>query len=129
MDKQQCSATVYPKEQWGAFHGHGCARKATIERDGKWYCGLHDPVNVKLREDKNSLIANAKWEEANAKRRIELHGSALLAMLEKILPEYEMYTRIVEQRAANNASYNRDLTFCRDHLAQAKELIAKAKGG
>ena len=36
---QRCSARVYgPRaDSWG------CMRKATVERNGKWYCKVHDP--------------------------------------------------------------------------------------
>ena len=35
-----------------------CANKGKVERDGKWYCGVHDPEKRKARVAANT----AKWE-------------------------------------------------------------------
>ncbi len=59
MEKKQCCVQVYPKERWGAFYGHICDRNATIERDGKHYCTIHDPV----RTEKKAEERDKKWEE------------------------------------------------------------------
>jgi uncharacterized Zn finger protein (UPF0148 family) len=44
------------------FNGFGCrgnlcGNKAKFERDGKHYCGIHDPVTIKEKDD----AKNAKW--------------------------------------------------------------------
>jgi hypothetical protein len=39
--KPKCCASVWPS---GGLRGHPCGRTAKVERDGKWYCGIHDPV-------------------------------------------------------------------------------------
>lgn len=31
------------------MRGHMCAKPATIERDGKWWCKAHDPEHVKAK--------------------------------------------------------------------------------
>lgn len=54
----QCSEKVF--RDW---HNYPCGSNATVERDGKWYCGRHDPVAVKARQEK----AHAKYE---AKERV-----------------------------------------------------------
>jgi len=40
----------------------GCLNKAKVEREGKPYCGTHDPVKVKERREK----INKKWEDIYA---------------------------------------------------------------
>ena len=42
----ECSGKTYD-----GWHYHSCRRKATAERDGKWYCPSHDPINIEKRED------------------------------------------------------------------------------
>jgi uncharacterized Zn finger protein (UPF0148 family) len=44
----------------GDWLGHACGKNAKYERDGKWYCGMHDPVAIKTkREAKNAEYAEA----------------------------------------------------------------------
>ena len=70
--KAQCSKRVY----WDAWHSHPCANKGTVERDGKPYCGVHDPQKVAARQarrDASYLDAreeqDAKWKAADARAR------------------------------------------------------------
>ena len=51
MDRQQCSVKVSGEGQWGAFHQHQCWKQATVERDGKWYCSIHDPEYIKTKDE------------------------------------------------------------------------------
>jgi hypothetical protein len=52
-EKHQCCATHY-KNCW--HPGVQCENNAKIERDGKWYCGTHDPAKQEAK-----LL---KWENA-----------------------------------------------------------------
>ena len=36
--EQRCEEKV-----WGAFSHYNCGNKAKVERNGKWWCGVHDP--------------------------------------------------------------------------------------
>jgi len=40
-DKKQCCVKVNDTGTWSDTHR--CTRSATVERDGKWYCKIHDP--------------------------------------------------------------------------------------
>ena len=61
MNDNRCSATTYIG--WGSGFTR-CAYKGKVERDGKWYCGTHDPVRRKAKSDANM----AKWHaERDAK--------------------------------------------------------------
>ncbi len=44
----ECSAKIW-KDAW---HKGGCSNPATIERDGKPYCAIHDPEYIKAKETK-----------------------------------------------------------------------------
>jgi len=69
MDNK-CSVRVAPNTQWGAFHQYQCTKKAVVERDGKWYCKIHDPEYIKQkdveREEKrnknNCKTANCRYQ-------------------------------------------------------------------
>lgn len=69
-EKHQCSEQVYPNERWGAFHPHRCHKNATVERDGKRYCGTHDPLVVAAKNEKRDIEMRAKWKrDADTRRR------------------------------------------------------------
>ncbi len=70
---EQCSFTVYTGD---TFRGHQCGHKGKVERDGKWYCGIHDPVAVakrdKEREDKWQRHRNeqeVRWNRQEVRRQ------------------------------------------------------------
>jgi hypothetical protein len=46
---KECSELVWDSGGWRQSH---CMKSATVERDGKWYCGIHDPLKVQERNDK-----------------------------------------------------------------------------
>jgi len=72
-DERKCSEYCIPAP--GRFTGHRCGKRGKVERDGRWYCGQHDPVKVKERMDKRYAEVRDKWalDDARykAKRRIE----------------------------------------------------------
>jgi hypothetical protein len=61
MKKENCSVTVYPTDRFGSFHGYQCHKKATVEREGKKYCKIHDPVIVQQRREERYK----KWDADN----------------------------------------------------------------
>ena len=48
-----------------------CSRNGKVERDGKWYCTQHDPVEVKKRRDKSYRELCAKLDSEEAQRKFE----------------------------------------------------------
>lgn len=46
MEKHTCEKSI-----WTVFYTSKCGKNAKFERNGKWYCGYHDPVKVKARRD------------------------------------------------------------------------------
>ena len=57
---ERCSKIV-PGAGW---YRHDCSRKATVERDGKWWCWQHDPEYVAEKRRKEE----EKWEVDSKKR-------------------------------------------------------------
>lgn len=45
--------------------GMSCRRRAKVEREGKWYCGTHDPVAV---EERRQQRESARHQEIAAER-------------------------------------------------------------
>ncbi len=58
-DKRQCSARVSSPGSYGSFHPLPCRHPAKVERDGDWYCTIHDPEYRGRKEAE----ANKAWEQ------------------------------------------------------------------
>lgn len=67
--RQRCSARVYPNTRWGAFHGHQCEKMGVVQRDGKWYCKVHDPEYKKQKAEKRTEAYNKAHETRMLERR------------------------------------------------------------
>ena len=108
----QCSVKVYPADQWGAFHPHQCLKKATVEREGKHYCTIHDPEYVKEESKKR----RAKWDE-------QIRQARLFAAAPDLLKACEMALKI-------GTTYPPDSQARIDSHLQGvlRQAIAKAKG-
>src|SRR4051812_8749200 len=62
--KSRCSKRIFSGAR-GDFSGHMCRLNATIERNGKLYCRIHDPEVV---AERNKAL-DAKWKAQNAAAR------------------------------------------------------------
>jgi len=51
---KQCSAKV-----WGTWHYHICTKPAIVERNGEWYCKIHDPEYIKARDERKDAEQKA----------------------------------------------------------------------
>jgi hypothetical protein len=80
--KHTCCGQI-PKESGWLRTWKDCGKTANAERDGKWYCGIHDPVRRKEKND----ATYARWrEESHARIKAERIRDAapdLLAALQK----------------------------------------------
>ncbi len=72
-----CAATVRD-----GFRQYPCSVSATRERDGKNYCGIHDPEKVKARREANSQKMRERWDYEK-KCREERVASDFLAECER----------------------------------------------
>lgn len=77
---ERCSATVYSRDAW--LRGHPCAKPAKVERDGKWYCGVHDPAAKAERDAKRRAAWVAK--DNVSKSAIAQHAKAAGAIADQL---------------------------------------------
>jgi hypothetical protein len=77
MTTRHCSKMVFTglRHDWG---GHGCTRKASIERDGKWWCRLHDP-EVMAKKSRERELAYENKQKTD--REVQLEAGRLAAAL------------------------------------------------
>ncbi len=64
--------------KWSGWHRIQCSKNGKIEREGKYYCGIHDPVAIEAK----SKARNAKW---NAEWRAKADTQAAAATKQKEL--------------------------------------------
>jgi len=95
MNAKKCSKRIS-----GGFHSYQCSKSGKIERDGRWYCGTHDPVRIKEKREESarkwremfraqrSASEQREKDEAEQKRRADLFPE-LLEQLEKLLGMFE----------------------------------------
>ncbi len=67
-NKERCSVSVRGEGQWGVFHPHRCVLKGVVERDGKLYCKVHDPVEKQKRVDETSRRRREKFARQTLER-------------------------------------------------------------
>lgn len=117
-DRKVCSVRVYPSDRAGSFHGHMCSKAAKVEREGKWYCGIHDPVLLAAKATER----HTKWEAeyAASRKRNDLSSAAadLLAICEIFLGGDEKFQVAV---GGNPIAVDK-------MLSDARAVVAKAKG-
>ena len=88
-----------------------CTRKGSVERDGKWYCGQHDPQAKASRAAKNMAAWDARSKANRAKFLLDAAAPDLLAACK------EFVRKVDAGEAKSRRSY-----------AQMKAAIAKAEG-
>lgn len=55
-----------------------CWRRATVERDGQWYCFQHDPERVERLRLERQAAEKAKWDEFHRKDELRVAHNKLL---------------------------------------------------
>ena len=96
--KHKCCKTVH-----GDFSvKYPCRNTAKVERNGKWYCGTHDPEKRKARE----TLQRSKWDKEFAERqkrwRLESAAPDLLAACKVCLQELESFCHAYHVDASKN---------------------------
>lgn len=80
MSDKTCGESVSD----GIWNRKPCANPAKVERNGKFYCGVHDPVRLaKLRSKQDAIYAD-RFEARNKKHQIERAAPELLAALQAL---------------------------------------------
>ena len=83
----KCCAKIWEP---GAWRPRQCSKAAKVERDGKFYCGVHDPVRLQAKRDET----HARWKaEADADRRRRDRQAAITAARDNIVTIAQMATR------------------------------------
>jgi len=87
----RCEATVSDQTGW---HRLRCSRKGRVERDGHWYCKVHDPEYIKAKDEERTKKYNAKWNERKTeltayKACVEINPDNPMAVAENIKDMYE----------------------------------------
>jgi hypothetical protein len=74
----------------GVFNPYPCGNKAKVVRDGKFYCGRHDPVAVNEKRAAKNAAWNAKF---NASQQAAKDAKARQAALELDAARYRLLRR------------------------------------
>ena len=110
-DKKQCSEKV-----WDGWHHFPCQRPAKVERDGKWYCGIHDPEYIKAKNQ----AKEEKWEAENKANEIKWAREVKIKSLVSGLTDEELSALTPEWVKASNQMYE----ALKDLFAQYRSDIA-----
>ncbi len=73
----------------GGFDYFQCGNKAKVERDGKHYCGTHDPVRRAVRQAKRDAVYEAKMVPQRKRWAMNNAAGDLLEALKNMLVGYE----------------------------------------
>lgn len=73
--KEGCCA---PTQSGGGYRFTPCRKTAKVVRDGKWYCGIHDPEAIKARREKRhkAWVAEHTRKDAAYVAQIEQRARA-----------------------------------------------------
>lgn len=82
--EQTCCAQVHSSFGVGF---HTCGNKAKMQHDGKWYCGVHDPVKRAAQQKKRDAEWRAKYD---ATRAAEAEKAKRRAMGEKAIEALQL---------------------------------------
>lgn len=61
-----CEEVMWDRYNHRHFH---CNNKAKIYRNGKWYCGIHDPDKIAEKKRLQQEKWDKKWAESEARNR------------------------------------------------------------
>ena len=114
----KCSRRIYN----GRGFSSACTRNGRVEREGKWYCGQHDPVAVAQRRE-------ALLEEWERQRRSEAQRAAEVAEQKR---RADAYPRLLAAPKALVEPYggtpDEAMRKQKRGMEAAKVLIAEVEG-
>jgi len=93
-----------------------CQKPAKMQHDGKWYCGVHDPVKRKAKDAERQAAWAAQYEANKKKRALEAAAPELLAICKIFLGEDDRFQIAV---GGNPIAVDK-------MLAEARETVTKA---
>jgi hypothetical protein len=78
--RRQCAAEVGDGTGW---HWDPCRNPGKVKDGGKWWCGVHDPIKKREREEARSAAFNTRIERMGERgRRAEAYPELLEALKE-----------------------------------------------
>lgn len=77
-----CIEYIRGRNMWS--FSYRCNKRASYERDGKWYCGTHDPVRVKAKREERDAKWNEKWKAESARNRLRDAAPDMEKLLRRI---------------------------------------------
>lgn len=136
MDKPTCSKSVW----YAGYHTFPCTNPGKVQRDGKWYCGIHDPVRLEARRAERVAKEKAEFrarQERAARQDAERRERNRRADL---FPELVATLETVSAFGPQNASgwtwqglmlapNNAPNSWTRDCAIKMRDVLAKAKEG
>ena len=118
-------------EAWDGYRFYNCGRTAKYEREGKWYCGIHDPVKV---EEKRAA-REARWSaeyDANRKKveEVEKRNKRLESWEDLLAALEDSYPFVLCQAATHCESPNEEdfHPTHKDIIKKIRAAIDKARG-
>jgi hypothetical protein len=73
-EAHKCCGKTWPA---GSYRSVGCRNSGKVERNGQWYCGMHDPVAIEAKNEARNKKYSEKWDashkaqKAAADKRVE----------------------------------------------------------
>ena len=68
-ERHTCCATVRGDKIGWRYSYSACGKTAKVERDGKWYCAIHDPQRRKNKEAERRAAWEANWKSSQGLRQ------------------------------------------------------------
>lgn len=104
MSEHECCHEII--DGWSLCGRKSCGRKGKVCVDGKWYCGIHDPIkNAEKLKAINERLG-AEWKESQRVASLNREAPAMLDMLKRIMrcvvilpTDFEDEIRALIQRA------------------------------
>lgn len=119
--KQKCCGVVFYRG-WP----HACTKTPKVDRDGKWYCGFHDPVAINEKQKKKK----AKWEQQWAKERKDAEDLAKAIKLKNhraaCFPDLLEALKLCQKQLQGLSFKDSQIV---EALERTQAAIAKAEGG
>lgn len=66
--KNQCEKNVSHQGEWGLYQ---CSKNATVKRNGKYYCTIHDPIKIEERQKAEKTKWDKEWKDKMMKYEYE----------------------------------------------------------
>lgn len=75
-DKTQAEKPTCCGDVWLSYRWVKCTKTGKVERDGKHYCGIHDPVAIKAKKDKQHAKWKQEWDAEAAANKAKAAAAA-----------------------------------------------------